>query len=194
MRLIDENGITIGLAPYLSQPKQVKKAFRHKSALAHPAAMYRRDVALKVGGYRQKYAPAEDLDLWLRMLDFGEIGNLPSEVIKYRIHSHQTSRENLTKQSLAKVNVYWDKRRGLNEKNHKLSCWQNFRIKVMATSESYIVKSVDEVRAKRLGRAIYFVILSTVLNPLNMWRTVGSFLTVRITRNRPMIRSSWRRS
>lgn len=37
----------------------------------HGATMFRRDVYLSVGGYRQPFAVAQDIDLWLRMGEYG---------------------------------------------------------------------------------------------------------------------------
>ena len=56
-------------------------------ALANPSAMFRRDAALEVGGYREKFATSsEDYDLWLRLAEVGELRNLPAILTLYRIH------------------------------------------------------------------------------------------------------------
>ena len=43
----------------------------------HPATVFHRDVALSVGGYSSDAYPAEDYDLWLRMMRCGEAEGLP---------------------------------------------------------------------------------------------------------------------
>lgn len=194
MRLINRNGIPIGFARYLTQPKQVRKVFRHKSSIAHPAAMYRRDLALKVGGYSQSYAPAEDLDLWLRMLELGDMANLSEEIVLYRQHPYQTSRESLMRQSFAKTKVYWDRKAGQREEALNLGPWQQFRFAALRNSESYIVQSVDQVRAKKFSRAILFVFLATVLNPVNMWRSLRTYLAVQQAKSRQISRTPLRKA
>jgi glycosyltransferase involved in cell wall biosynthesis len=56
-------------------------------ALPQPAAMLRKSVALKVGGYRHDYPYSEDFDLFLRMAEVGRLANLPDGLVKYRLHA-----------------------------------------------------------------------------------------------------------
>jgi glycosyltransferase involved in cell wall biosynthesis len=64
---------------------------RGHCALGHPTAMMRREAALAVGGYDEAFATAEDLDLWLRLGERGELGNVPEVVLKYRLHAESVS-------------------------------------------------------------------------------------------------------
>ena len=57
----------------------------------NPSAMMRREAALAVGGYRPDFAPAEDLDLFLRLGEVGRLANLPRVVTRYRIHEGSLS-------------------------------------------------------------------------------------------------------
>lgn len=43
-----------------------------KGPAHHGSVMFRRDIYLKAGGYRAQFAVAQDLDLWLRMIEFGK--------------------------------------------------------------------------------------------------------------------------
>jgi hypothetical protein len=63
----------------------------------HPSAMIRRTAILAVGGYEQQLEPSEDLDLWLKLGEIGELANLKEVVVKYRLHSQSVSE---AKQSL----------------------------------------------------------------------------------------------
>ena len=56
------------------------------AVICHPAAMMRRAAVLAIGGYRQQYDPAEDLDLFLRLAERGRVANLSSVLLKYRMH------------------------------------------------------------------------------------------------------------
>lgn len=60
--------------------------FRGIGALPHPSAVIRRDKLLAVNGYRESFACAQDLDLWLRLSEIGELANLPEPLLRYRLH------------------------------------------------------------------------------------------------------------
>jgi hypothetical protein len=53
--------------------------------------MARRSVLQTAGGYRQTTAPAEDYDLWLRLLPRTSIAKLPARLYRYRVHDAQVS-------------------------------------------------------------------------------------------------------
>jgi glycosyltransferase involved in cell wall biosynthesis len=55
-------------------------------ALCHPAAMFRRDALMSVGGYCKDCEPAEDVDLYLRLAEVGRLANLPDVLLRYRRH------------------------------------------------------------------------------------------------------------
>jgi len=54
--------------------------------LCHPATLIRRDLLLRAGSYRREYEWVEDLDLWLRLGEIGELANLTDVILKYRRH------------------------------------------------------------------------------------------------------------
>jgi glycosyltransferase involved in cell wall biosynthesis len=58
----------------------------------HPAVILRKAAVLAVGGYRQAFWPAEDLDLWNRLLDNGyKILVQPEYLLDYRMHGLSAS-------------------------------------------------------------------------------------------------------
>lgn len=59
--------------------------------LIDSSVMYRRDVALEVGGYREESLPAEDLDMWTRIADDHSIIVVPEPLTYYRIHGNSIS-------------------------------------------------------------------------------------------------------
>ena len=54
--------------------------------LNHPSVMMRRAAVMAVGGYDPQMKHLEDLDLFLRLGEFGRLVNLPRTVLKYRVH------------------------------------------------------------------------------------------------------------
>lgn len=67
------------------------------AAMNHPSVMFRAAVVRAVGGYRKEMIYAEDLDLWLRLAEVGQLRNLPEVLVHYRMHaksiSHARARE-----------------------------------------------------------------------------------------------------
>jgi glycosyltransferase involved in cell wall biosynthesis len=64
-----------------------EKLRRKRMAVLHPAVMARRTAMLAAGGYYAHEFGAEDTGLWRRMLDHGEIVNLPDVLIRKRRHA-----------------------------------------------------------------------------------------------------------
>jgi glycosyltransferase involved in cell wall biosynthesis len=56
-----------------------------------PTAMFRRDVALEVGGYDRRMTGAEDVELMDRMAKRGPVMVLPDDLALYRIHAASIS-------------------------------------------------------------------------------------------------------
>lgn len=54
--------------------------------IVHPAMMARRNAIIAAGGYRKEFPWAEDLDLFLRLAEVGQVANLPDVVLHYRQH------------------------------------------------------------------------------------------------------------
>lgn len=71
---------------------QVKPVSLMKTPVAHPTVFIRRNV---FDTYNLKYdrslEPAEDFDLWSRVIEFGKVENLPEVLLHYRVHQEQIS-------------------------------------------------------------------------------------------------------
>ncbi len=59
--------------------------------IIHPTLLVRRAVLERVGGYQQEYKLVEDFDLFQRLLDEGDLGNLPEPLLRYRQHAASTN-------------------------------------------------------------------------------------------------------
>lgn len=99
VELIDQEGEALGDAQYPRTHEEITAALMNAhdhATLVHPTVMVRRDALQEVGGYRSSRFPSEDLDLWLRLSDLGELANLPDQLLRYRRHKNSVSmRENL---------------------------------------------------------------------------------------------------
>jgi hypothetical protein len=103
-------GGAIELADSGSRPLQVvvlpvrdaaiRRRLLSRNALAHPAVTMRTEAWRRAGGYRERFHPADDYDLWLRLAELGALANLRAVVLRYRLHANQTSLALLEQQAL----------------------------------------------------------------------------------------------
>jgi glycosyltransferase involved in cell wall biosynthesis len=63
------------------------------AAIFQPCAMMRRAVVERIGGYDETMTQAEDLDLWLRLGEVGQLANLPEALVQYRLHANSVSEQ-----------------------------------------------------------------------------------------------------
>lgn len=59
---------------------------RNKKGIIHASTIFRTDLAQSIGGYREQFIHAEDLDFFLRMGELGKIENLNECLYFYRQH------------------------------------------------------------------------------------------------------------
>lgn len=59
----------------------------HGSSIVHPTVAIRKDALKQIGGYREQYIHAEDIDLFLRLAECGRVHNLPDILLHYRQHA-----------------------------------------------------------------------------------------------------------
>lgn len=92
IELITEAGDPIiSPEPFIGNDTIQREALAGRTPISHPSAMIRRDPFETVGGYRADAYPAEDLDLFLRLGEVGELHNSPETVLKYRMHGNSVS-------------------------------------------------------------------------------------------------------
>jgi glycosyltransferase involved in cell wall biosynthesis len=73
IRVVDENDKMIREVRYEAS---ANTRMEHGCAVAHAAVMFKKDVVVRLGGYREPFLYAEDYDLWLRVSEIAEIRNL----------------------------------------------------------------------------------------------------------------------
>jgi glycosyltransferase involved in cell wall biosynthesis len=96
------------------------------TAILHPTAMFRRSAIMEIGGYDTSFAQAQDLDVWLKLGENGQIANMNEPVLKYRLHGNSISEKNGLKQrenGKRACETAW-KRRGISVKYEADSAWR----------------------------------------------------------------------
>ena len=64
----------------------------------HSQVMFRRKPVVELGGYDETLHSAQDYDLWVRLLEKGQIAILPEVLLKYRWHEKSISQKFSTQQ------------------------------------------------------------------------------------------------
>lgn len=72
-------------------PEQILAMMPLTCCLTHGSVMLRAEVLRAAGGYDQAMVPAEDYDLWLRLLPKHQLAKLPERLYAYRVHDEQSS-------------------------------------------------------------------------------------------------------
>jgi hypothetical protein len=74
----------------------------HPQRFPHPGVLFHRDAVMEAGGYRAEDFPAEDLGLWMRMTQVGDLVGVPQIVVDWTMsassitHSKQAAQRAMT--------------------------------------------------------------------------------------------------
>ncbi|HME58806.1 MAG TPA: glycosyltransferase [Terracidiphilus sp.] len=105
---IDSKNRVIGksVSP-LTTHEAVDKLFAANELIgfSHPAAALRKSAVMAVGGFRKQFWPAEDIDLWNRLVEKGyKILVQPEYLLDYRMHGSSAS---ISGARLTRTKVRW---------------------------------------------------------------------------------------
>jgi len=85
--VVDEAGRQIGLKTFVTTHDEISAALLcGVSPMAHPTVVVRGDALRAAGGYDARRYPSEDLDLWFRLGESGELANLGEALLQHRRH------------------------------------------------------------------------------------------------------------
>ncbi len=85
--IIDEHGHRTGTYAPVHSPAAIHYLLNFYNVLGgHAQVMYRRDAALRAGGYAEEFSTVEDYDLWRRLRQAGRIVILPRVGLLRRHH------------------------------------------------------------------------------------------------------------
>lgn len=92
LRIIDHTGAAVGCRSYPTDHDAILRAMPRYNAIPQPGVMARKAAILRLGGYGLDW-PAEDYDLWSRMLLAGDrFANMGEPLIRYRVHPQSGSK------------------------------------------------------------------------------------------------------
>ncbi len=70
----------------------IRERLRLDNVIPTSSVLVRRDVIARLGGFRHRFEPAEDYDLWLRLAAIGLVAFDPKPLAVYHLHAGQTGR------------------------------------------------------------------------------------------------------
>jgi glycosyltransferase involved in cell wall biosynthesis len=124
----EDETIGTGHSP-LTDPAAIDAAVARCEMIAfnHPACALRRAPVLEVGGYRQDFWPAEDCDLWSRVVERGyRVAVQDEHLLKYRIHGTSAS---ISRARLMQQKTIWLERCIVARRNAQPEpTWTEFQI------------------------------------------------------------------
>ncbi len=78
---------------------EIKALLLRGNQFIHPSVIIRKSVLIENKiRYNKEREPAEDYDLWVRLMSYGKFKNLKEPLISYRIHGDQISRRSFKTQ------------------------------------------------------------------------------------------------
>jgi glycosyltransferase involved in cell wall biosynthesis len=94
VELITPDGLRLGPRGHARDHQEIRRRLLlgGGGALTHPAVMMRRLALEAIGGYDEAFPVAQDLDLFLRLSEVGEVGNLAETLLMWRQHDSSINR------------------------------------------------------------------------------------------------------
>ena len=78
--------------------EDIKATLTCRCAILHSASMMRKSLLLDNNlKYEERYSPAEDYCLWLRLMECTDFYNIQEVLFRYRHHEHNTSNRQISK-------------------------------------------------------------------------------------------------
>ena len=84
-RKIDAAGRLLGDRRLPTHDAPLRWALLSHCPIVHSAAMFRRDAIAEAGGYDDRFAYAQDYELWSRVAGRHRLANLPEFLVRYRV-------------------------------------------------------------------------------------------------------------
>ncbi|QXM05394.1 GT-D fold domain-containing glycosyltransferase [Crassaminicella indica] len=84
--------------------EEIRKNIYYGCPLTHSSVMFSKDSFFDVGGYNTDFKIVYDYDLWLRLLEKGEIENVPKVLVQYRMHNESLSNKN-ARETLKEIQI-----------------------------------------------------------------------------------------
>ncbi len=99
----DEELIIKGIRRYAKEDRDIREEILRLNPVPHPASIWRKEAIDNTQGYPTKLGMSEDYALLLEISQYGKLGNIDDELIKYRIHKKSASNSKMARQQAVTV-------------------------------------------------------------------------------------------
>lgn len=97
IQIIDDSELVTSNRSYPIETNKIRKRMQIDCSIAHPTVMFKKHLVTEYGGYNEDFVFAEDIEMWLRWLNFGvRFSNLENPLIKYRQTDFVRNRKHYT--------------------------------------------------------------------------------------------------
>jgi glycosyltransferase involved in cell wall biosynthesis len=90
-----------------TEPAAIRRVMLMRACFSHPSMMLRVADVIAAGNYRQAYRAAEDLDLFLRLMQTHACANLPEFGVFYELNEHGISATKRRAQVTSTLRLQW---------------------------------------------------------------------------------------
>jgi glycosyltransferase involved in cell wall biosynthesis len=104
-QLVTQRGRSLGSIYSAMTPIATALSLVSSQRTAHPSAVINRKLLIDCGGYLTQDFPAEDLALWLRMSQVGELVSVPITLLRYTLSGSSISAQNRKIQQFKKKSL-----------------------------------------------------------------------------------------
>jgi glycosyltransferase involved in cell wall biosynthesis len=106
-QVVSRDGAPLFMLRPAAEPERVRRLRFFRSSLVHPSMMLRVDAVRAVGNYRVAYRAAEDLDLFLRLMERYDCANLPELGLYYELNEGGISATKRRSQIVSTLKLQW---------------------------------------------------------------------------------------
>jgi glycosyltransferase involved in cell wall biosynthesis len=106
-QVVSRDGAPLFMLRPAAEPTAVRRLRFFRTSLVHPAMMLRVDAVREVGNYRVAYRAAEDLDLFLRLMERYDCANLPELGLYYELNEGGISATKRRRQIVSTLKLQW---------------------------------------------------------------------------------------
>ena len=92
MKVIDRDGRKIKTRTPPTLHQVIHWALMFNCCIAQPTVMCKKAIIQDIGGYNSEFIPADDYDLWTRIIGHHKIANLSEFLLEYRMHGKNISK------------------------------------------------------------------------------------------------------
>jgi glycosyltransferase involved in cell wall biosynthesis len=161
------------------QTRQLNKQLLHEGRFfANPSTFFRREAALKSGGFDMKF-PNDDLALWFRLLEQGEGWEMAECLHLYRLRFNSTSRNEEHKNEKLQIRAEYFPDKPVNAANlNPQSFWRKLTTFELTTGDSQaLLRTVENMEnelasfedpnyIKKMRGIAWFMKLRSLFGPL----------------------------